>query len=269
MLIPRPERRKRSGGPERTFWMRYNVRYRPSGVSYSGFFPPGVKWLLIVNAIAFVVYFLSYDTWIGGLLGYFKLYPRMVVSYLAVWQLVSYMFLHAGLAHLFFNMIGLWMFGAELERTWGTRKFLQFYFLCGAGAGVCVVLVDLLTGSPNIPTIGASGAIFGVLLAYGMLFPDNPIWVWFLFPVKAKWFVLGLGVINFLYLVKSPGSGVSHVAHLGGMLIGYLYLRSRYTRVDILGELRQKHREWKTQRAKRKFQVYMKKHNSDRDRWTH
>jgi len=193
----------------------------------------------------------------------------MVVSYLAVWQLVSYMFLHAGLAHLFFNMIGLWMFGAELERTWGTRKFLQFYFLCGAGAGVCVVLVDLLTGSPNIPTIGASGAIFGVLLAYGMLFPDNPIWVWFLFPVKAKWFVLGLGVINFLYLVKSPGSGVSHVAHLGGMLIGYLYLRSRYTRVDILGELRQKHREWKTQRAKRKFQVYMKKHNSDRDRWTH
>jgi len=230
-------------------------------------FPPGVKWLLIANAIGFVVYFLAFDTWVGGLLAYLKLYPRMVVGYLAVWQLVTYMFLHAGLWHLFFNMVALWMFGAELERTWGTRRFLQFYFLGGIGAGVCVVLADLLTGAPNIPTIGASGAIFGVLLAYGMLFPDSLIWIWFLFPVKAKWFVLGLGVINFLYLVKSPGSGVSHVAHLGGMLIGYLYLRSRYTRVDLLGELRSWYRDWKIRRARKKFEVYMRKRRRDRDDW--
>ena len=249
--------------------MRYNVRYRPSGTLYSGMFPSGVKWLLIANAIAFVVYFLAFDTWLAGLFNYLKLFPRDVVSYLAVWQLVTYMFLHAGLGHLFFNMIAVWMFGAELERTWGTRKFLQYYFLCGVGAGVCVVLADLLSGAPNIPTIGASGAIFGVLLAYGMLFPDNPIWVWFLFPVKAKWFVLGLGVINFLYLIKAPGSGVSHVAHLGGMLIGYLYLQSRYTRVDLLGEMRQYYQDWKRQRAKRKFKVYMRKKDSDRDRRVH
>ncbi len=247
--------------------MRYHVRYRPSGISYSGMFPPGVKWLLIANAIGFVVYFLAFDTWVGGLLAYFKLYPRMVVGYLAVWQLVTYMFLHAGLWHLFFNMVALWMFGVELERTWGTRRFLQFYFLCGVGAGVCVVIADLVTGAPNIPTIGASGAIFGVLLAFGLLFPDSLIWIWFLFPVKAKWFVLALGAINFLYLVKSPGSGVSHVAHLGGMLIGYVYLRSRYRRVDLLAELRAWYRDWKIRRARKKFEVYMRKHRRDRDDW--
>ncbi len=251
--------------------MRYNVRYRTTGISYSGMFPPGVKWLLIVNAIAFVIYFLAFDTWLGAPLNYLKLYPRMVVSYVAVWQLATYMFLHAGLGHIFFNMIGLWMFGAELERTWGTRRFLQYYFLCGVGAGVCVVLADLVAGAPNTPTIGASGAIFGILLAYGLLFPDNLIWVWFLFPVKAKWFVLGLGVINFLYLVKSPGSGVSHVAHLGGMLIGFLYLRSGFTRKDLLGELRHHYSEWKLKRARRRFEVYMRRRNrnDDRDRWVH
>ena len=251
--------------------MRYNVRYRTTGISYSGMFPPGVKWLLIVNAIAFVIYFLAFDTWLGAPLNYLKLYPRMVIGYLAVWQLATYMFLHAGLGHIFFNMIGLWMFGVELERTWGTRRFLQYYFLCGVGAGVCVVLGDLVVGAPNTPTIGASGAIFGILLAYGLLFPDNLIWVWFLFPFKAKWFVLGLGVINFLYLVKSPGSGVSHVAHLGGMLIGFVYLRSGFTRKDLLGELRHQYREWKLKRARRRFEVYMRKRdrNDNRDRWVH
>ncbi len=247
--------------------MKYNVRYRPSGVHFSGFFPPGVKWLLIANAVAFVVYFLSYGTWAGAPFEYLKLYPQMVVR-LAVWQLVTYMFLHAGFTHLLFNMFALWMFGADLERTWGTQRFLQFYFLCGIGAGACVVLVDLFAGE-NIPTIGASGAIFGILLAYGLLFPDNQIWIWFLFPVKAKWFVLGLGALNFLYLVKSPGSGVSHVAHLGGMLIGYLYLRSHFRGRDIVGDLRRYHREWKIRRAKRKFDVYMRKRGDDHDRWVH
>lgn len=245
--------------------MRYNVRYRPTNFSFGGMFPPGVKLLLIANTVAFVIYFLAFDTWLGGVLSNLMLYPRMVVR-LALWQLVTYMFLHAGLGHLFWNMVVLWMFGADLERTWGTKRFLQFYFLCGVGAGVCVALVDTMTGS-NVPTIGASGAIFGLLLAFGMLFPDNLIWIWFLFPVKAKWFVLGLGAINFLYLVKSPGSGVSHVAHLGGMLIGYLYLKSGYTRVDLLAEARHQYREWKLRRAKRKFSVYMKKRNSDHDRW--
>jgi len=250
--------------------LRYTVRYRSAGFGSSGLFPPGVKWLLIANTVAFVLYFLSYGTSVGILFEYLKLYPRMVTHYLAFWQPVTYLFLHAGLWHLFFNMIALWMFGVQLEQTWGTIRFLKFYFLCGIGAGLCVVIADLLTGAPNIPTIGASGAIFGVLLAFGMLFPDNLIWIWFLFPVKAKWFVLALGAINFLYLVKEPGSGVSHVAHLGGMLAGYLYLRSgmRYRGPDWITTFQRHYRDWKMRRAKRKFEVYMKKkRRSDQDRW--
>lgn len=249
--------------------MRYTMRYRSAGFPYSGMLPPGIKRLLIANAVVFVLYFLSFNTSFEVIFDYLKLYPRMVVGWLAVWQLFTYLFLHAGLWHLFFNMLALWMFGSELERTWGTRRFLQFYFLCGIGAGVCVTIADLVAGAPNIPTIGASGAIFGVLLAYAMLFPDALIWIWFLFPVKAKYFVLFLGAINFLYLVKSPGSGVSHVAHLGGMLIGYLYLRSPYKRIDLLGTVREWYRGWKVRRAKRRFEVYLRKRESDQDRWVH
>lgn len=251
--------------------MRYTVRYRTAGSPLSGLFPPGIKWLLIANTVAFVLYFLSFNTSFGIFFQYLELYPRMVVWRLAFWQPVTYLFLHAGLGHLFFNMIALWMFGVQLEQSWGTRRFLKFYFLCGVGAGLCVVLAGLATGGPDIPTIGASGAIFGVLLAYGLLFPDNLIWIWFLFPLKAKWFVLGLGAINFLYMVKEPGSGVSHVAHLGGMLVGYLYLRSEpsYRRGNWAGSPGRLYRGWKMRRNKRKFEVYIKKRNSDRDRWIH
>ncbi len=240
-------------------------------------FPPGVKWLLIANAIVFVIFFLSYGTWLDDyVFRYLRLYPLDVIPGLKIWEPATYLFLHATFWHLFFNMIGLWMFGADLERTWGTQLFLKFYFLCGIGAGFCVVAADLITGPTNIPTIGASGAIFGVLLAYGMLFPDNLIWIWFLFPVKAKYFVLGFGVITFLYMVKAPGSGVSHVAHLGGMLIGYLYLRKmrrlrgRGGNRDVLGNLRHQYREWRLRRARRRFEVYMRKQDrDDRDRWVH
>jgi len=249
--------------------MRYSVRYRSSGFPYSGWMTPGIKWLLIVNTAVFVLYFLSFGTVFGNIFNYFKLCPWMVAGSLAIWQPFTYLFLHGGLWHLFFNMIALWMFGVELERTWGTQRFLQFYFLCGVGAGLCVVIADLVTGAPHIPTIGASGAIFGVLLAFGLLFPDNLIWVWFLFPIKAKYFVLGLGAINFLYLIKAPGSGVSHIAHLGGMLIGYLYLRPRYRRIDLFGAAGRRYQEWKLRRARRKFEVYLRKKDSDRDRWIH
>jgi membrane associated rhomboid family serine protease len=238
-------------------------------------FPPGVKWLLIANAVAFVAFFLSYGTWLDTyFFRYLRLFPLDVIPGLKIWEPVTYLFLHAGFWHLFFNMIGLWMFGSDLERTWGTNRFLKFYFICGIGAGFCVVAADLIVGPRNIPTIGASGAIFGVLLAYGMLFPDNPIWIWFLFPVKAKYFVLGLGVITFLYLVRAQEGGVSHVAHLGGMLIGYLYLRKTRglggRRLDVLGALRQQYREWRMRRARRRFEVYMRKQDrDDRDRWVH
>jgi membrane associated rhomboid family serine protease len=249
--------------------MRYGVRYRTPGISYSGYFPPGVKWLLIVNVAVFVAYFFAVRTGLGAIFYYFGLIPRAVVSYLAVWQLASYMFLHDpyGFGHILFNMLTLWWFGADLERTWGTKRFLQYYFLCGIGAGICVVVGNALFGTLDTRTIGASGAIYGVLLAFGMLFPDATVWFSFLFPIKAKYFVIILGAIAFMSSLGASGSGVSHVAHLGGMVFGYFYLKSGMVRIDLIGPLRQQYQMWKRERAKKKFQVYLRKKESQHDRW--
>jgi membrane associated rhomboid family serine protease len=182
------------------------------------------------------------------------------------------MFLHdpTGFGHILFNMLTLWMFGADLERTWGTRRFLQYYFLCGAGAGISVVIANILFGNMASRTIGASGAIYGLLLAFGLLYPDREVLFSFLFPIKAKYFVMILGAIAFLSSISASDNGVSHVAHLGGMVFGYLFLKSktkRKVRVDLGGSLLARYRDWKMERARRKFQVYMRKQDSDRDRW--
>ena len=127
-----------------------------------------------------------------------------VVKDFFVWQLATYLFLHGGFGHIIWNMLALWMFGADLEQIWGTRRFLQFYFFCGIGAGICVVLVNYVLpwGNPAIPTIGSSGAIFGILLAYAMLFPDRDILFGFLFPIKVKYFVMIIGAIAFLSFLR-------------------------------------------------------------------
>jgi len=251
--------------------MRYQMRYPTTGLDRSGLFPPGVKWLLIINIALFVVYFFAVRTGLAVFFHYFGLIPRMVVEYLAVWQLVSYMFLHDpfGFTHILFNMLTLFMFGADLERTWGTRRFLQFYFVCGIGAGICVVVANALFGTLDTRTIGASGAIYGVLLAFGLLFPNATVLFSFLFPIKAKYFVMILGAIAFMSSLGASGSGVSHVAHLGGMVFGYFYLRSGFARLDLIGPLRRQYETWKVQRARKKFQVYLRKRDSGHDRWTH
>ena len=135
--------------------------------------------------------------------GPFMLVPNQVLHG-AVWQLFTYLFLHslASPGHILFNMLGLWMFGAPIEETWGTRRFLQYYFLCGVGAGICVVAAALAFGGASQPTIGASGAIYGLLLAFGMLFPEQEILVMFLFPIKAKYMVMIFGAIAFVVLVS-------------------------------------------------------------------
>jgi membrane associated rhomboid family serine protease len=249
--------------------MSYRTRYAVTGFSSNGAFPNGVKWLLIINIALFLAYFFAVRTGLDVLFYYFGLIPRAVLELFAIWQLFSYMFLHDpfGFSHILFNMLTLWMFGAELERTWGTKRFLQYYFLCGIGAGVCVVAGNAMFGTLDTRTIGASGAIYGVLLAYGMLFPDATVFFSFLFPIKAKYFVMIIGAIAFLSTIGSSGGGVSHVAHLGGMVFGYFYLKSRYVRVDLLGLLSQQYQDWKLQRAKRKFQVYLRKKESDPNRW--
>lgn len=140
------------------------------------------------------------------------------------WQLVSYGFLHGSILHLFFNMLGLWMFGSELERLWGRKRYAQFLLASLLSAALAQLLVTWLTGS-NVPTVGASGALFGLLLAFGMLFPNRTIMPLFPpIPMKARTFVIVFGVIELLFGL-SGRSGVAHFAHLGGMLGGYLTIR--------------------------------------------
>jgi membrane associated rhomboid family serine protease len=249
--------------------MRYDTRYRSTGSSFASSVPTGVRWLLVSNTALFVVYFFAVRAGLGSYFAPFQLIPAMVVKFPAVWQLGTYMFLHDpnGLTHILFNMLSLWMFGVSLEQTWGTKRFLTYYFVCGVGAAVCVVLAGLLLGTPNVPVIGASGAILGLLMAFGLLFPDVELLFFFLFPIKAKYYVMIIGAMVFMSSFI-PSSGVSNIAHLGGMLVGYAYLRFKVgpVQLDVVGRL---YKDWKLQRAKKKFQVYMKKHGSDREPWVH
>lgn len=236
--------------------MRYSSWQRSTQFSY---FPPGVKWLLISNISLFVLYFLMVRADMGDWFRLLALAPRAVLSYFAVWQLVTYMFLHdpLGFGHILFNMLSLWMFGADLERDWGTRRFLTYYFLCGIGAGICDVVFNALFGSLDTRTIGASGAIYGLLLAFGMLYPDRIVLFNFLFPIKAKYFVMILGAIAFLSSVGGS-NGISHIAHLGGMAFGFGYLKNRYLRWDFRWIGREL-AEWRARRNRKRFEVYLKK----------
>jgi membrane associated rhomboid family serine protease len=133
------------------------------------------------------------------------------------------MFLHGGFFHILFNMFALWMFGCEIERVWGTKEFLRYYFITGVGAGF---FTFFLSFNSHIPTIGASGAIFGILVAFAMMFPDRPIYLYFLFPIKAKYLVIFFVVIEFLASFRHTSDGIGHFAHLGGIVIGYVYIKS-------------------------------------------
>ena len=156
-----------------------------------------------------------------------------------VWQLFTYMFLHGGFFHFLLNMFLLWMFGSELERHFGSREFLKYYCITGVGAGVLTLLA-----SPHslIPTVGASGAIYGLLLAYALYFPNRLIYLWFLIPIKAKHLVIFFGIIEFFFALSHAPSGIAHFAHLGGILVGFLYLKTR--RRAVWSWLRWKWMHW-------------------------
>lgn len=185
-----------------------------------------LTWLLIANVAVFLAQLLlrpyvfsATGIELETLLG---LVPAWVWKRLFIWQLVTYLFLHGGAFHLLFNLFTLWMFGRELEGLWGQRGFLKYYFLCGIGAGVLTVLLTL---NSTVPTIGASGAIFGVLLAYGLAFPDRQVFLWFIFPIKAKHLIWLFAGLELLASFSYTSDGIGHFAHLGGMLFGFLYLR--------------------------------------------
>jgi membrane associated rhomboid family serine protease len=208
-----------------------------------------VKLLIIANTAVFMLQLLSQLAGSAFLVTYFGLVPSFVTERLMIWQFATYMFLHGGFFHIFFNMLSLFMFGNDLERYWGTRRFLKYYFVTGIGAGVCSWIVAM---DSRAVIIGASGAIYGLLLAYGLLYPNRIIYLNFLLPIKVKWFVLIMGVMAFFSSVTGGSPGVAHVAHLGGMLVGYVFLRSK----DWLGRYQVRQEQRKREELKKQFEVY-------------
>ena len=203
--------------------------YRPSLFGGFSFFPPVIKTLLISNVAIWLLFdfFLAPLTVNGvpvfaAISEYLALWPLASHNFWP-WQLLTYMFMHGGFWHLFFNMFALWMFGMELENMWGSRKFLWYYVLCGVGAGIAHLFLSPLLAQAA-PTIGASGAIYGVLIAFGMLFPDRPIYIYFLLPIRAKYFVALYIGLELFYGVTGTADGVAHFAHLGGAAVGFVIL---------------------------------------------
>lgn len=216
--------------------------FRPSGFSV---LPTVVKNLVIINVLFFLATIAAESVLRIDLSDYLGLH-YIGASDFQPYQLVTYMFMHGSFGHLFFNMFALWMFGNTLERIWGPNRFLLFYFVCGIGAGLAQELVQYiqylttLQGYDNVriaanhiipmseylnmlTTVGASGAVYGILLAFGMMFPNSTIYIYFAIPLKAKWFVLIYGIIE-LFAGFTSVDNVAHFAHVGGMLFGLILI---------------------------------------------
>lgn len=213
---------------------------RPGFFGGFSIFPPIIKLLLITNVGIYVLFnFLLAGFMVGDVpfevffTKYFALNPLKAISFNGItlsfypWQLFTYMFLHGGFFHLLLNMFALWMFGVELENIWGQKRFITYYLICGVGAGLCNLLIAPLFG-PTGPTIGASGAIYGILVAFGYLFPNRVIYIYGLIPLKAKYFVLIYMLLELFSAGGGINDGVAHFAHLGGGVIGLIYMLIYY-----------------------------------------
>jgi membrane associated rhomboid family serine protease len=245
---------------------RYPSRYVSSYSFGPGGISTAIKALIGANVALFLVQFFAPA--VTDVLG---LRPAFVVRYFWVWQLATYMFLHGGVFHIVFNMLALWMFGTELERRWGTPFFLKFYAVTGIGAGVLTVLFSLLPFAAaqqlyQANIIGASGAIFGLLLAYALYFPERQIYMYLVFPIPARVFVAIIGAIAFLSSLGDSG-GVASVTHLGGLAVAYVYLKSG--RMHPIAEIKYRYLKWKINRVRKKFDVYSGGRADDYDRRVH
>ena len=242
--------------------MRRDPRYASASYSFGpGPISPAVKYLIWANVILYVL------TWIFPVLTIvLGLVPQAVMQRAWLWQPVTYMFVHGSLTHILFNMLGLWMFGVELERLWGTRFFVRYYAITGLGAAATTLLWSLLPLEVSSQiyyavTFGASGALYGLLVAFALYYPDRPILMFLLFPIPAKYFVLIIGAIAFMASAGSGGGGVAHTAHLGGLVVGYFYLRG--TR-GIVSGVKSRYLRWKMQRLRKRFDVHS---GGRRDNW--
>ena len=224
-------------------------QYSPTGFRV---LPPVVKHLLIINAILFLATF-TLNRFNIDLSDYLGLHFFLAKDFMP-YQLFTYMFMHANFEHIVFNMFALWMFGNTLENIWGSKRFLLFYIICGLGAAVSQEVVQFIDFEMRTDwqglailndgmrevlntwnTVGASGAVYGLLLAFGMLFPNSRIYLYFLFPIKAKWFVIGYAVIELLSGFFTSGN-VAHFAHLGGMLFGLILILIWKKKGKLYGE---------------------------------
>ena len=242
---------------------------RPSTISYSfgpGPISPAVKWIIIANIALFVVRLIY-----PRIIDYLGLVPQDVIERQFIWQPITYMFLHADMFHILFNMLGIWMFGVELERLRGTQFFVKYYAITGIGAAVTTIVFSLLPFAFSsrmyaLATVGASGALYGVLLAYALYYPNRPILMFLLFPIPAKYFVMIIGAISILSSLDAAGGGSAHAAHLGGLVVGYVYLKGG--RGGFGAEIKYRYLKWKMNRLRRKFDVYSGG-RSDWDRHVH
>ena len=180
--------------------------------------PPAVKHLLIINVLCYGLYYVLNMQHVVDLNYWLGIWTPSSGNF-RLWQPLSYMFMHGSFDHLFFNMFSLWMFGTTLENYWGSRRFLFFYLVCGIGAG----LLNLLVPGIHV-SVGASGAIYALLLAFGMMFPNEYIYLYFLVPIKTKWFIIGMIAIELFEGIFRSYDGIAHFAHLGGMLIGFILI---------------------------------------------
>src|SRR6267378_4047083 len=250
--------------------------YRGRSMTLS--FPPFTRWVKRLIIICAAVYFL--EVVLGAVVSseiqhkanlYLGLVPAWVLFRGFIWQLATYSFLHASLGHLLVNMLTLWMFGSQEEQDWGSSKFLEFYFFCVIGAALVTVAVAY-TGLPGvsttIPTIGASGGIYGLLIAFGMLYGDREVFLFpFPFSIKAKYLV---GIIIFVVVVATfqpSQGGVANFAHLGGLFFGFIYVKFVPGRGLLFGlseryfSARNSYYRWKRRQAAKKFEVYMRQHD--------
>ena len=240
--------------------MQYS--FGPGGIT------PAVRALIFINVIAYLA------TMVAPVLmvRVFGLTPQLIFGELRVWQVVTYLFIHdpGGFMHILFNMLALWMFGVDLERRWGTEAFTKYYFVTGVGAGAASVLASLLPFDATrsmyyIPTIGASGAIYGLLLAWALLFPHRRILFMFIFPLPARAAAAIMGAMAFLAALSGRNTGVAEMTHLAGMLAGWIYLKGP---TDLRLRLRYRLTKWRMERMRRKFGIH-KGGRDDWDRWTH
>ena len=229
--------------------MKYRLQFTPGDTTFkSQLFTDAIKILISVN---FIVY--AFQSLAGKEDIFFRLFglvPNAFISELMLWQPFTYMFFHApfystiGISHILLNMLGLWVFGRELEQAWGKEKFLKYYFLTGIGSGLITFLFQMDSSNP---VIGASGAVYGILLAYGLSYPNRMLYIWGLIPIKSMWLVIIMGSIAFFGLL-GKADGISHITHISGMLVGYVLLKNKLNFSDVLFSLRKKTIEFQVQR---------------------